>query len=325
MIELLVLLGVGLAIGMADGGGGSSGDDLPEQEDLTSEDDGLVSEDYRAELNATYDILVAEGEISRSEADAILDDVQFRSGAINVAAGAGDDEIVGSDQGDLLDAGAGDDLVFGGEGDDAVLLGDGSDAYGVDTRAAVRPDDFEPFPVNVAPLGAESQLEGGDDRVLGGQGDDYIADGFGTNHLNGQAGDDFLISVDQDGVTPDRVVGGSGDDVLIVDEGDSVRLGAGEDRVTVDVFGGLSSDYLTVEIDDFTPGEDVIELEGGVGWLRPAPVLDPDTGQQIGERDRITVFDLSDGTGAMVAVDGIPVVRVFGGQGLTAQDILIST
>ena len=326
MIELLVLLGVGMAIGLSGLGGGSSEDEgLPEQEDLTSGDDGLIAEEFRDDLTALYADLVDAGEVTQSEADALLSRIAFRAGAINVSSGDGDDELVGGADGDARDAGAGDDLVFGGGGDDLVRLGDGSDVYGIDQRAAVRPDDLDRFPVDSAPVGDEQSLEGGDDRILGGQGNDYIADGFGADHLNGQAGDDLLISVDQDGVTPDRVIGGGGNDVLIVDEGDSVSLGAGEDRVTVDVFAGLSNGYLTVEIDDFTPGDDVIELEGHYGWLRPAAVLDPDTGQQIGERDRITVEDLADGTGAVVFVDDIPVVRVIGGQGLTAQDILIST
>ena len=325
MLVAFSLLGLGaivaLAMSLFDGGDAESDTSEAEQTTFGSEDDTVASTGYSGAINTLFDSLVAEGEVTEAEAEAALAQVDFVTGTLNVATQAGDDGVLGSSGDDIIDAGEGDDSVIGGAGDDRVWLGDGSDLYGYDERSAVGNDDIIPFPQDAAVFGADSIAEAGNDTVYGGAGHDFIADGFGSNFIQGQQGDDFIVTVDQDALSPDTVQGGFGNDVIFVDEGDVVTLSQGLDRVTVDVFGGVTQDYQVVTITDFDPTRDTLELEGAASLLRtPTP-----TAPGAVVVNPVAIADLEDGSGAVVTINEIPVVLVVGGQGLTLANIRLST
>jgi hypothetical protein len=144
-----------------------------------------------------------------------------------------DDELIGSDSADVVEAGEGDDDVDGGAGDDALDGGSGDD-----------------------------NLDGGAgaDELDGGQGIDALDGGAGADELSGGGGDDVL-----DGGSGDDVLdGGQGDDVLEGGRGaDTFLLGSGND-VVLDFRPGvdrlqLNSDApYTLQVD----GDAVLILQG---------------------------------------------------------------
>lgn len=328
MLALLGLVAMGFLIAEivdsdSGGGGGSS-----EQEGFSDEDDAVVDESYRAGIETNLLDLVTEGEITAGESVQVLDAINFRTGTINVDTAGGDDVVLAGNGNDTIVAGEGDDLVFGGAGNDEIDLGAGNDISGVDPRVVESEDDFLSFPTleESTPLfnaQGEALIEGGNDRIYGGPGDDLISDSFGENFINGQQGDDFIVTVDDasDQGTPDSVKGGFGFDTLIVDEGDTVETGNGFDTVTVDVFAGVESGYDVVTITDFESGKDTLELEGDYNLLLGPTTVNP--GDAL--VNPITVAPLADGSGSVVSINGIPVVHVLGPTDLTFEDIVLST
>lgn len=267
------------------------GPDIPVTE-FDDDDQSIVAQSEEPTLVSLLEFLEDSGALSEAEAEAVLDETQFVEDPLNILAGGGDDLVVGGVQGDVIDAGTGNDLVIGGPGDDTISLGDGRDISGADIAS----DDLTSFG-----LTAEI-IEGGDDFIKGGAGDDIIIDRFGANRLSGSLGRDIIDAVDADGVTPDTVLGGFGADQLWVDQGDSVLSGEGQDQITVDVTAGLVDGYQVVTLEDFDPSQDIISIQGRASSL-------------------VTVADLSDGSGADIALDGIPVLRVIGGQGLNPASV----
>ncbi|QFT58692.1 hypothetical protein FIU94_07625 [Sulfitobacter sp. THAF37] len=334
MYALLALLGLGAAFALVAGIGGDDDavDETPEQEEMppvvslqtfTDGDDAVLDQRYVEDARANADDLVAEGELTRAEADAALDAIRIAQNPANLDTGAGDDYVVTGDGADTVRAGAGDDVVVGGGGNDLVSLGDGDDVYGSDVRTISLPDDVIGFPDSgFGIFGTDAALEGGDDTIMGGAGMDAISDSFGRNVVFGNQGQDFIVTVDEDGpgASPDTVDGGFGNDTLVVDQGDVVTGNQGRDLVTVDLFAGVSDDYAEITITDFQPGIDTLELEGSFGLLMPPSPTGPDDVPV----NPISVADLADGTAAIVSVNGIPVVRVMGGAGMTVADVRIS-
>ncbi|MEO1017239.1 MAG: hypothetical protein AAFY56_06040 [Pseudomonadota bacterium] len=117
-------------------------------------------------------------------------------------------------------------LAYGMGGDDHLFLGPGNDqGFGGD----------------------------GNDRLVGGTGDDELHGEAGVDRLEGEAGDDRLHFGTDDG---DWASGGAGDDQFFFEgAGRAVAIGgAGSDRF---VFEGA---YADLEIQDFTAGEDWLDL-----------------------------------------------------------------
>lgn len=289
-------------------------DDAPRDEDFEpmsegSDGDDLVSDSaHEDDFIADVEDLISNGEITEAEAQRFLNQIDYRDGAINIDTKAGDDTVYGSEQDDTIVAGEGDDLVLGGQGDDLIELGDGDDVSGIDGhwRQGLF-DDTYAFPLDYAPVGGEAQQERGDDSIFGGDGDDSIADGYGRNTLDGGDGDDFLIAVDEDGLTPDTVIGGAGKDEIVVDEGDTVTTGSWADYVVIELHDPISDDYQPIEVTDFSMGKDELELTlwDGAG--------DPD----------IAIADNADSTAAILSVDGVEIATIVGGQGLTLGDLTV--
>lgn len=308
--------GIDQMLDAADGGEADAPDGQQQEvvtlERLTNDRDVLVSEDYRPQLVETFDVAVHEGELTAGQAADALASIDFRSGLVNVDALQGNDAVLGSTGNDTIAMGAGDDFVDGGAGDDTIRLGPGVDVTGYDTRVAERTDDLEPFPQQIGSLPGftEEELEGGDDHIDGLRGDDYIADGYGANVLEGRSGNDFIVAVDQDGVTPDIVRGGNGDDVLFVDQGDEVTTGNGADIVIVEAPADPQTGYQSTVISDFVRGTDrlALEIEVPVGDAPPSIITTPN----------------APGTDGLVLIDGTTAIQVNGLPDLAMSDLEIT-
>ena len=291
LLGLLVLLGASLTSAVFSGGGGGAGESAQDVEmmEFGDEDQIIADEDSRGTVVSLIDFLEASGTLTALEADEALSDTIFVDGPVHVSTGGGADTVLAGAAQDYVDTGTGDDTAFGGAGDDTLQLGDGDDLSGLTN------DDWDDD-------GATAQaLEGGDDFIRGGRGDDVIADAYGQNRLAGNQGADTIVAVDADGVTPDHVLGGFGNDLLIVDEGDTVETGQGNDRVTVDLEAGFGEGYQVVTITDFDVTRDVLELEEG----------------------EVGVVELVDGSGTEVTLDGVPIARLVGVLGLSEDDLAL--
>ncbi|WP_370399283.1 calcium-binding protein [Sulfitobacter sp. JB4-11] len=328
MLAILGLLGVGLAMAAFVGSDSDDGGAGSEADTFSDEDDAIVDEAFRADVQANFIDLVGEGELTQSEADAGLAAINFTSGPQNIDTGAGDDAVLLRAGDNMIVTGDGEDVVFAGSGDDTIMLGADDDVSGLSPLSFDRGDDLVSFPTieETGSLSAgvsEEVFEGGDDRIVGGTGDDLISDSFGANVVIGNQGDDIIDTVDnpEDQGTPDRVLGGFGQDIILVDEGDTVETGRGLDEVTVDLFTGVEAGYDIVTISDFMRGMDVLELAGSEALLQTPT---PDGPDDIVENP-ITVEPLEDGSGSMVFVNDIPVVRVIGPIDLTVADIRLSS
>ncbi|MEX0317297.1 MAG: spondin domain-containing protein [Ruegeria sp.] len=142
----------------------------------------------------------------------------------------GNDDIVGGDEAETINAGNGNDIVEAGGGDDVVNGGNGDDdLFGED----------------------------GNDQLSGGNGDDNLDGGEGADALRGGRGDDLLEGGDgadriEGGRGDDEIEGGAGDDIICAGVGDDIINGGfGNDRLE----GNRGADTFVFE-DDF--GDDVI-------------------------------------------------------------------
>lgn len=155
----------------------------------------------------------------------------------NLMTGAGDDVIIGTDDTNLIDSGAGNDRVFGRGGDDALIGGDGDDIlFGEDGN-----DTLEGGNGNDRLFGGK-----GNDEIIGGEGDDVIVGKAGNDNLVGDGGDDIILgNFGNDfltgGAGNDALYAGTGNDNLDGSEGnDQLYGGDGDDFV----FGGIGDDLL---------------------------------------------------------------------------------
>ena len=118
---------------------------------------------------------------------------------------------------------------------------------------------------------ADNHLLGldGHDRLAGGYGDDKLSGGSGNDRLSGRAGDDILDG----GAGRDRLSGGSGDDLVSGGSGRDILLGGAGDDVLQGgtgndrLYGGRGADTFVFDLEDgrdvirdFSFGEDVIDL-----------------------------------------------------------------
>lgn len=178
-------------------------------------------------------------------------------------------EVQGTDQADwlyasnnsaMIDAGEGDDYVFGGGGNDTLLGG-----YGVN---------------------------GGDDTLDGGYGDDHLRGIMGNDQLYGGAGNDWLWGGDGNdtldgGYGRDTLDGGDGDDVLRVGVGQQAVSAESSARDDLSGGGGADSFDLTglafgstsdsVIIRDWQAGETVTMSLMGVEQSRLYTIVDGGT------------------------------------------------
>ncbi|ELS05317.1 heme peroxidase family protein,putative calcium-binding protein [Xenococcus sp. PCC 7305] len=172
--------------------------------------------------------------------DFIIQDDAFRLPFENQVQGTDSGELLsGSEQADLIEGLAGDDQLLGNSGADILFGGDGQDyiqgAHDDDILYGGTGDD---------------QLAGdaGDDQLLGGDGNDILNGGNGHDSLFGQAGHDTLNG----GEGADILHGAAGADLLVGGSGADSFFFGGE---------GLAFDELALDtIEDFQVTEDRILL-----------------------------------------------------------------
>lgn len=210
--------------------------------------------------------------------------------SVTVDIRTGDDTLNGDADNDILYGGKGDDILNGGDGDDTLDGGPGADMLdggpGSDTASyhhsaaavLVRLHDARAVRLGDAQGDTLTNIEhlvGSDyNDILAGDGEDNVLRGGGGHDdlYGGPAGgDDEMYGDDGD----DRIFGGRGDDTLTGGEGnDLLKGGPGDDVLIVDgddmdvVNGGTGDDTFRFfpsdlgggSIQDFTDGEDVIDL-----------------------------------------------------------------
>lgn len=150
---------------------------------------------------------------------------------------AGNNTLQGTAQKNDIRGGAGNDNLLGGGSSDRILGEVGNDQLWGDD--------------------GNDLLDGGagNDQLWGGDGNDQLIGGDSSDKLWGENGNDQLIG----GIGNDQLWGGNGDDLL--------RGGLGND----DLYGGSGKDTFVVAVNegrdtifDFTDGEDLIGLAGGL-------------------------------------------------------------
>jgi hypothetical protein len=105
--------------------------------------------------------------------------------------GKGDDTIIGREDNDILNGGNGKDLLIGGRGSDFLRGGNGNDRmYAIDEK--------------------NSFYDGGQHKLLGGKGHDMMVGGDGSDFLKGELGRDTMIGDSGN----DTFVGGKDSDLL---------------------------------------------------------------------------------------------------------------
>ncbi len=200
------------------------------------------------------------------------DNIHGQGGNDTIAAGRGNDTIIG---GALLVFGQsladGDDFINGEEGDDSI--------YG---------DNLSPF---LSPI---VSLLGGNDRLIGGDGNDTLVGQFGNDQMDGNDGNDVMH-------------GGAGNDVINGNDGnDSLVGGDGSDTIS----GGDGNDKLI-------GGELITSLNDPLSDSS-GDTLNGDAGQDLIIGDDGSYFPLmvrEDIGGADIIRGGLDTDLIFGGAG----------
>ena len=316
----------------AKGGGdyayGYGGDDLIDGGDgddwLWGDGNGLDGNDVVIG-GAGSDVLLGEGGSDRlygdrlvSLADAIHDPTSTADPSKGdwLAAGEGDDVLVGSASSDVLTGGGGRDVLVGGAGND-FLMGDAdyvpmNDAWLFTVRA-----DGSPSIYSASNAAVNDPASSAADVIYGGAGDDWVWGGLGDDFIYGEAGKDQLFG----NLGADTVVGGEGSDLLaaggrkqvdLADGGDDyLDGGAGNDTLygsagNTFLFGGDGDDVIMAG-----PGADLID--GGAGNDRIS-AQGADVAYGGDGDDQITAF----GTAAVVLHGGDGADSLRGDQGRDA-------
>jgi serralysin len=170
---------------------------------------GTVNYDAGAD-SVVYGPLPTDGTLSvdRTGATAVSSPTDFAGMTGHLITGdPGNNDLIGGDGNDYIDAVAGNDTISGGLGSDRMLGGLGNDTIS----------------------GSE-----GNDSLFGGTGNDMLNGGVGSDYLVGGDGNDSL----EGGAGLDTLDGGAGDDRLIYSEGRDYAIGgAGADTMDFSGFG----------------------------------------------------------------------------------------
>ncbi|SRR6056297_341218 len=235
------------------------------------------------------------------------------TGNLTATGNALDNRILGNDENNVIDGGAGVDTLRGGLGDDTYYIdtandrvfefaGEGTDTVissisfklsttsqhieGLELRGS---GDIEGWGNN-----ADNLLTGttGENRLVGANGNDTLSAEGGNDTLNGGDGDDSLD-------------GGAGNDLLFGTTGaDTLNGGAGDDRL----FAGVDTDVDIFVFEDgfgidrifeFDIGEDVIDLSAVTG-ITDFTDLGLNHMTQTGDHTRIT-----DGSDIIIVLDTV--------------------
>lgn len=175
-------------------------------------------------------------------------------------------------------------------------------------------------------------------QLNGGAGDDLLI-ALEDDHAFGGEGDDFLIGEHMDpGSTVQILRGGGGNDTLVSAGGSEMTGGAGEDVFVIspgglDLTGAMQAiggDALsTPVIRDFNPSEDHLVLDLDREFMS---AFDDLPQEQYGPNGRAPMFfgdtvtltaeRTSDDTGILIRVDGLPMVELEGFDGTDPSELL---
>ena len=237
----------------------------------------------------------------------------------------GDDVIVGTNGGDVINAGAGNDLICSNGGDDVINAGDGADIIfagdGNDIiRAGDGPDIVRAGDGDDEVFGGqgrdELRGESGDDFISGGKGKDLLVGGIGNDDLRGNQGtDDLRGGADNDtlrgGQKADSIQGNGGDDTLIGGTRPDLLDG---NRGTDTYIGGGGADTCIPDRDGLAEQTTSCELDAEIRELPPGTIEDQRL-IQPGGGGQFTGF------GRAIAVDGdtifvgAPLLEIDGARG----------
>ncbi|MEP3891007.1 MAG: CHRD domain-containing protein [Hellea sp.] len=227
-VDDLITLGDGAlsAIHLHNAPAGSNGgvlqDVIVDARGTTTDFSVLVETDVVAEVTEVDQLISIENVVLSDNGDVL----NPAAGNQSVDGGAGNDTLFGGSGNDILSGGAGDDLIAGGGGTDVLDGGEGNDTnsfegigVNVDANLATGTASY------VTPSGViieESfsnfeNLEGftGNDTLTGDSNDNTLSGGAGDDQLSGGAGNDELIG----GSGNDTLAGGGGQDSLDGGEG----------------------------------------------------------------------------------------------------------
>lgn len=173
----------------------------------------------------------------------------------------GNDYILALNGHDFLNGNQGDDFLNGNQGDDTVHGGKGNDTIHGGKNNDILFGDL-----------GNDQIFGdlGNDRIYGGLGADLLFGNIGDDTIHGNQDDDTLYGSEGDdifygGKNNDLIFGGSGNDRLSGDRGsDTLYGGSGSDRFAIGKGTGGFAESEADWIQDFTRGEDLIELTDGL-------------------------------------------------------------
>jgi Ca2+-binding RTX toxin-like protein len=197
---------------------------------------------------------------------AIHDILKGNKGNDFINGGNGDDILSGDENNDIILGDLGKDLIWGGKGKDSLSGGEGNDLI----RGEDNNDFIDGDMDNDTLFGGQ-----GDDIMLGSQGDDYLFGNQGSDTICGGEGNDFISGNEQadilggcegndtlyGGESNDSLTGGQGDDILYGEWGnDSLTGGSGNDIFVLNSGQGFD------RIADFTSGQDLIGLRGGLSF-----------------------------------------------------------
>jgi Ca2+-binding RTX toxin-like protein len=227
---------------------------------------------------------------------------------------AGNDNITGGPNADVLRGFAGSDLMQGSGGDNRLFGGEGNDiiygyapqgvTFGEPGTNYLRGDEGDDVIIGG---GLFDDINGnmGNDTAVGGRGDDWVVGGRDNDNLWGEAGNDLVYG----NLGNDTCDGGDGNDIVRGGQGDDVvTAGAGADFVS----GDLGSDTLSGGA-----GADIFNTFAETGLDR---VLD----FSIADGDRVQVAPGTTFTLAQVGADTV-ISMTGGGQmilvGVTASSL----
>ena len=193
--------------------------------------------------------------------------------AVPPAFGSGNDNILGTDGFNTIDAGSGNDTITAGYGDDLVYGGFGNDLVlgnqGNDTITGNQDEDsvYGGQGNDLVYGGQGNDLvlgNQGDDTVTGNQGNDTVYGGQGNDLVYGGQGDDIVYG----NVANDTMIGGTGNDILIGGAGaDLFVFVAGDGVDTIADFNFGEGDRLSLGGQSYSvadgAGGAVISLSGG--------------------------------------------------------------
>lgn len=197
-----------------------------------------------ADLSYTGDLAASVTRQGTAQNDLIV----TRRGADLVSGGAGNDSLDGFMGADSIYGGQGHDLIEGGKGHDRLAGNDGSDtiAGGTDKDILLGGNG------NDLLFGGSEH-----DSLMGDAGNDILRDGLGADVLFGDGGNDLLLGDDGLLGGNDSLLGGQGDDTLRGGAGDDRLIGGGGRDVLsggagADTFVFFAHDARDDVITDFT-------------------------------------------------------------------------